>query len=336
MLGPTPKMRYTAPAVQPLNPYYENINQALPALQNGQGVLGRPALSRPSLPATPTANSPAGVSALAGLFGKLKSGAAGLARDPNAAPSTRNLDVLNAGLGVAGAVNFATAKKPSISRPETFSSVTPVQNYEADRNAGYNSIAQNASTAMNNVRSQLGGDWGAYASAALAINAQSNQAQAQVNGGIGQQKREDNINLAQQMTQDKAFNYETQRSFDEAQYNQGMEDYQGQRAQGAGMMQGSLNYLVGQNAANRQFAEKQVAADQAIQGTAMEYNLRGAANAQQRDDVMYQNPQLRRYMSPQGQERYDFQPQQTTGFANLSKAFAPLTGSPQGISLKRK
>ena len=319
----------------PIAPHYENINQPLPALQNGQGVLGRPALNYQGAPAAAAApaGGAGGTNPLAGLFGRLKGAAASLKPDPLADPTTRNMDLLNAGLGVAGAVAFATAKKPEIRRPDIFQSVAPVQNYEADRQAGYNQIAQNASSAMNNVRSQLGGDWSAYASAGLGVQAQSNNAQQQVNGAIGQQKRQDNIQMAQQLTADKEFNYNTQRSFDEAQYNESQLAYKGQREQGTAMMQSSLNYLTQQNAADRAFAEKQKSAQQAITGTLMENQLRYAKSGTEVDDVLARNNQTRHYMSAEGQARYDFQPLQTTGFSSgigkLPATARPLTYKPR-------
>lgn len=210
-------------------------------------------------------------SILQGILGKL--GSKGQAAGGEGGGSSK-LDVVNTALGLAGGLNFLTAKKPEISRPDTFTSVLPVQNYEADRNQGYNQVAHNASSAMNNVRSQMGADWAAYASAALGVNAQSNNAVNQINAGIGQQKRQDNIAAAQQLSADKEFNYTTQRSFDEAQYNEQMDAYRGQREQGAGMMQSSLNYMVGKDADNRAFVEKQKLAEQQIMGTALENQLR--------------------------------------------------------------
>jgi len=166
------------------------------------------------------------------------------------------LGAINTGLGVAGLAMYATAKRPGqLARPATLTSEIPVQSYEDDRARAQAAQAATMSTGQMGLQRQAGSDINSYIAGMQNLQGQQIGANADLNQKIMDLRRADATAAAAQRNEDTKYNLATQRSYDEAIYNEKVGRFNEQRAKGEKLAQSSLEYWNAKNTEDRQYAE---------------------------------------------------------------------------------
>jgi len=226
----------TAPSVNAVAPYFKSLQ-----------TLVRPAVSAavPALVTPGTAPAAGFMSKLSGLLGaggKALGGAATAAgKDP--------LGVVNAGLGIAGAVEYATARAPELpGRPDPYApTIRPAQGLNAAALAGGRSQIQAAQTQAGRATTS---DSGTNATQKLFAQAQAGEQQNQLSLKDNEAFQQDQRRVDEQQNQAYQANYQTQRSYKEKVFDLGQRAYEARRQQGAAMSQAALTYFTQARADN--------------------------------------------------------------------------------------
>lgn len=204
-------------------------------LVNGQAGTRTPATDAAAAAA---ATAPTLGSRVAALFGKGKQLAAGvgqrLANDP--------LGALNAGLGVAGAIEYATARAPKLpGTPDTYSPlIRPAQGLNATALAGGRAQIQ---AAQRQASRPVSSDAGTNTVQRLFAQAQAGQQQNELTNRDNEAFQQDQRRVDEQQNQAYQANYTTQRSYKEKVFDLGQRAFEARRQQGAAMSQAALTYF---------------------------------------------------------------------------------------------
>jgi hypothetical protein len=169
----------------------------------------------------------------------------------------KNLALLNAGLGLAGALSYATAKPPVMPKPRTFSSVLPQQNYESFRTRGIGEITRGSRAAYRQAGNRNLGVSGQTA-AILGIQAGTDQATGQLESSITDLQRQDRMREAEMLNRDREVNYNAHTQYDQGKFQLDWNNFLGRRQMGAAMAQNALTYAAQRNAGQRQDQQLQL------------------------------------------------------------------------------
>ncbi len=185
------------------------------------------------------------------------------------------LRLLNAGLGLAGAISFATAKRPNLPGPGKFQSlINPATGMsEASKRFAQTQIAANTAAATKPMTS----DARLNQQAKLQANYNANQALSNIAVQDAEMMRQDQMRVNQQVNQDSLMNFQNQQAYNQQKFALDNEAFQQRRAQGQQMVQSAINYenqraadmankRIAENTANNQvnmFAEQAIMSENA-------------------------------------------------------------------------
>ncbi|WP_216726101.1 hypothetical protein [Hymenobacter siberiensis] len=224
-----------------------DISRRLAATASLKAPPFRP-LSGPA-PAADAAPAPAGAGGvLAGLLkGGLKSVGGAVARNP--------LGAVNGLMGVAGALEYATAKAPALPGvPDPYQpTIRPAQGLNAGAlEAGRRGIQ----AAQTQAGLATGADTGTTAATRLLAQQQAGEQQSQLSLKDNEAFQGDQRRVDEQSNAAYDANYKTQRSYKERVFDIGQKSYEARRQQGAAMSQAALTYFTQDRAGQREDAAR--------------------------------------------------------------------------------
>ena len=206
-----------------------------------------PAAAAPALTAPVSDTNSAINPGLADLLSKAKTALAPVAADLD----KNGLSYLNGALGVAGAIQYATAKAPKmIAAPDLYAPVIrPAQGLNASSlEAGRRAI----DGAQAQAGRATGSDTGTTAAMRLIAQQQAGDQQAGLSLKDNEAFQQDQRRVDDQTNQAYDANYKTQRSFVEKRFDLQQRGFEARRQQGAAMSQAALTYFVQDRAAKRE------------------------------------------------------------------------------------
>jgi hypothetical protein len=164
----------------------------------------------------------------------------------------------NTALGVIGGVRAMNAynDKPYIAPPGRVYSQRPVHNYAAMRMQGMQTNADAQAGSTRQLQAMAGADINAYLSGQQGMLQTRLKADGQVNQTVDGYQRADAQAAATLANEDARYNFETQRSFQEARYNNEMSARREQMQQGQQMLQGAVTYGLQKRADEQGYAER--------------------------------------------------------------------------------
>lgn len=150
------------------------------------------------------------------------------------------LRLLNAGLGIAGAISYATAKRPNLPGPGKFQSlIMPAQGMsEASKRFAQNQIASQSAQLTNPATS----DPRLNAQIKLQANYNANQALSNLAVQDAEMMRQDQYRVNQQLNQDALMNFQNEQAYKQQKFALDNDAYQQRRQQGQAMAQSAINY----------------------------------------------------------------------------------------------
>ena len=235
-------MPYRQPTIDPALDFAPSV----PSAAAVAGVMRPPrffnAAQSAQLNGGPGAGASGFMGKLSGLLGKGGSGLAGAAGGVGAAIKKNPLGALNAGLGLAGALEYATAKAPPmLGKPDTYApTIRPAQGINSSSlEAGRRGI-QSAQTQAGRA---TGADTGTTAVTRLLAQQQAGEQQGILSLKDNEAFQTDQRRVDEQTNQAYDANYKTQRSFEEKRYDLQQRQFEARRQQGAGMSQAALTYF---------------------------------------------------------------------------------------------
>ena len=175
---------------------------------------------------------------IAGLLGK----GSAAATTVGTAIKNNPLGALNTGLGVAGALQYATAKAPPmLGKPDTYAPVIrPAQGLNSSSlEAGRRGI-QSAQTQAGRA---VGADTGTTGVTRLLAQQQAGEQQSMLSLKDNEAFQTDQRRVDEQTNQAYDANFKTQRSFEEKRYDLQQRQFEARRQQSAAMSQAALGYL---------------------------------------------------------------------------------------------
>lgn len=164
----------------------------------------------------------------------------------------------NTGLGLVGLAKMFSAnrRQPRLAAPGQISSVLPSHNYAAMRSQGHADNAAASAGAVGGLRNAAGADINAYTMGLQSIISGRLRANDAVNGRVDELQHRDRTARAEQQSQDMRDNFQTQRSHQEAMYQQQLAQRSGQRAEGMAMVQGAVDYGMQKRASDARYGER--------------------------------------------------------------------------------
>lgn len=173
----------------------------------------------------------------------------------------RGMRAANAALGIAGAISYATAKRPTLQGPKKFeSNILPVQGMsEASKRYAENLIASNT-LAASQPRSS---DARFNQSSQLEANRNANEALSKISIQDAEMFNQDRIRANAQQNSDISINFQNDQDYGQRKFDLANEEFAARREAGRNMVQSAVNYemergaditnkRVAENAANRQ------------------------------------------------------------------------------------
>lgn len=194
------------------------------------------------------------------------------------------LRAVNAGLGIAGAISYATAKQPKLQGPQKYQSmINPAQGMsEASKRFAQTQIAANTANASRGLTS----DARLNQQVKLQANQNANQALSNIAIQDAEMMRQDQQRVNDQTNRDYAINFQNNQQFQNQKFDLANQQFQQRRAQSAGMVQNALTY------------ENQRAADMANKSIA-ENNANSQIGMMAEQSIMAENANRRIAYKPQ-------------------------------------
>jgi hypothetical protein len=221
------------------------------------------------------------------LPGKVKAfGQQAISRSGDAIKNADPTRMASAALGIAGLAKTFNQEKPKISRPGELSLERQHSDIASMRNRASATNASAAAAAEMNIRHTAGSDLGSYLAGATTAQANRMQADNASHAQYDQLQSQQDIANTAIANQEREFNFNTKRSFDEGRYLEAMNAQQARRQEGQQMMQSALNYEVSRSADNRQYAEKVKEQEGKMRLAAMEQELRSAKDEVTRNAIL--------------------------------------------------
>lgn len=220
-----------------------------------------------------------------GAFSRIGSGVKNMANKVGNGVKANPLGALNGALGIAGALEFATAKAPKMpGKPDTYAPmIRPAQGLNVTSlEAGRRSIqsAQRAAGMAATV------DSGTTAYTRLAAQQQAGEQQAGLSIKDNEAFQQDQKRVDDQSNAAYDADYKTQRSYVEKKYDLEQRQYEARRQQGAAMTQSALTYFTQDRASrlNNQARLEESRAYASYGATPPALRRKGAAGTQPDND----------------------------------------------------
>ena len=167
----------------------------------------------------------------------------------NAAPEKRKVngfDLLNAGLGVAGAISYATAKRPTMPGYQNFKA--QLLNEDGIGSDSRKNLSNQITQETNAASKPVSSDATYNLITKLGANANANSAISNINIQDSQARQQQRLQNNQLQNQENEINFQGQNEWNNRNFENQQQQFNQRREMGAGMVQGAVNYMQNKHA----------------------------------------------------------------------------------------